>query len=119
MVKRIHFPWRLLPMAILLGVVLCLIIGSVALAQDEEATVEVVGMTPKVMRLLAAGIAMGLGAIGPGIGIGILGAGAMQALGRNPEARGPIMTNMILAIAMAEAVAIYALVVSIVLIFVA
>jgi F-type H+-transporting ATPase subunit c len=45
--------------------------------------------------------------------------GAMQALGRNPEARGPIMTNMILAIAMAEAVAIYALVVSVVLIFVA
>jgi F-type H+-transporting ATPase subunit c len=77
------------------------------------------GWTPEVMRLLAAGLAMGLGAIGPGIGIGILGMGAMTALGRNPEARGPIMTNMILAIAFAEAVAIYALVVAIVLIFVA
>ncbi len=71
------------------------------------------------MRLLAAGLAMGLGAIGPGIGIGILAMGAMQALGRNPEARGPIMTNMILGIAFAEAVAIYALVVAVVLIFVA
>ncbi len=65
------------------------------------------------IRMLAAGLAMGLGAIGPGIGIGILGYGAMQALGRNPEARGPIMTNMILAIAFAEAIGIYALIVAI------
>jgi len=76
-------------------------------------------MDPEMMKLLAAGLCMGLGAIGPGIGIGILGLGAMNALGRNPEARGPIMTNMILAIAFAEAVAIYALVIAVVLIFVA
>jgi len=76
-------------------------------------------MDAEGMKLLAAGLAGGLGAIGPGIGIGILGMGAMQALGRNPEARGPIMTNMILAIAFAEAVAIYALIVAILLIFVA
>jgi len=76
-------------------------------------------MDPEVVKLMAAGLCMGLGAIGPGIGIGILGLGAMNALGRNPEARGPIMTNMILAIAFAEAIAIYALVVAVVLIFVA
>ncbi len=76
-------------------------------------------MDAETMRMLAAGLCMGLGALGPGIGIGILGMGAMQALGRNPEAKGPIMTNMILAIAFAEAVAIYALVVAVVLIFVA
>jgi F-type H+-transporting ATPase subunit c len=76
-------------------------------------------MDPETMRMLAAGLSIGLGALGPGIGIGILGMGAMQALGRNPEARGPIMTNMILAIAFAEAIAIYALVVAVVLIFVA
>ena len=70
-------------------------------------------METEAIRMLAAGLAMGLGAIGPGIGIGILGYGAMQALGRNPEARGAIMTNMILAIAFAEAVAIYALIVAI------
>ena len=57
--------------------------------------------------------------IGPGIGIGILGAGAMNALGRNPEARGAILTNMILAIAFAEAIGIYAFVVAIMLLFVA
>jgi F-type H+-transporting ATPase subunit c len=76
-------------------------------------------MDPEAMKLLAAGLAMGLGAIGPGIGIGILGYGAMQGLARNPEARGPIMTNMILAIAFAEAVAIYALIVAIILAMVA
>ena len=74
-------------------------------------------MDIEATRVLAAGIAIGLGAIGPGIGIGILGHGAMSALGRNPEARGPIMTNMILAIAMAEAVAIYALIIAIMLTF--
>jgi len=72
-----------------------------------------------VARVLGAGLAIGLGALGPGIGIGLLGMGAMNALGRNPVARGPIMTNMILAIAFAEAVAIYALIVAILLIFVA
>ncbi len=76
-------------------------------------------MDAEVMKMLAAGLAMGLGALGPGIGIGILGYGAMQALGRNPEARGAIMTNMILAIAFAEAVAIYALVVAIILAMIA
>jgi F-type H+-transporting ATPase subunit c len=76
-------------------------------------------MDAEAVKMLAAGLAMGLGAIGPGIGIGILGYGAMQGLARNPEARGPIMTNMILAIAMAEAVAIYALIVAIILAMVA
>jgi F-type H+-transporting ATPase subunit c len=76
-------------------------------------------MDAEAVRMLAAGLAMGLGAIGPGVGIGILGFGAMQGLARNPEARGPIMTNMILAIAMAEAIAIYALIVAIILAMVA
>ena len=75
-------------------------------------------ITAEAMKLLAAGVAIGFGAIGPGIGIGLVGLGALQALGRNPEARGPIMTYMILAIAMAEAVAIYALVVAVILLFV-
>ena len=67
------------------------------------------------LKLLGAGLAVGLGMLGPGIGIGILGAGAMNALGRNPEARGAILTNMILAIAFAEALGIYALVVAVIL----
>ena len=66
-------------------------------------------------KLLAAGLAAGLGMLGPGIGVGMIGAGAMNALGRNPEARGALLTNMILAIAFAEAVGIYALIMAILL----
>ncbi len=76
-------------------------------------------MDAEAVKMLAAGLAIGLGALGPGIGIGILGYGAMQGLARNPEARGPIMTNMILAIAMAEAIGIYALIVAIILAMIA
>ena len=66
---------------------------------------------------IGAGIAIGLGAIGPSIGIGLLAGKAMEALGRNPEAAGPIQQNMILAIAFAEAIAIYALVVAVIIKF--
>jgi len=76
-------------------------------------------MDAESVKLLAAAFAMGVGTFCPGLGIGLLGWGAMGALGRNPEARGAIMTNMILAIAFAEAIAIYALIVAILIIFVA
>ena len=72
-------------------------------------------MDAEAVRLLAAGLAIGLGAIGPGFGIVILGYGAMQGLARNPEARGPIQTNMMIAIALTEAIGIYALIVAIIL----
>jgi F-type H+-transporting ATPase subunit c len=70
------------------------------------------------MKSLAAALAIGLGAIGPGVGVGMIGAKAMEAIGRNPEAMGDIRTNMILAIAFAEAIAIYALVVALIVKFV-
>jgi F-type H+-transporting ATPase subunit c len=76
-------------------------------------------MEPEVMKMLAIGLAVGLGMLGPAIGIGMIGFSALQGIARNPEARGPIGTNMILAIAFAEAVAIYVLVVAIILVFVA
>ena len=75
-------------------------------------------MEPDAVKLLAAGLAIGLGALGPGIGIGLVAFSALQALGRNPEARGVIVTNMFVAIAFAEALAILALVVSLILLFV-
>ncbi len=71
-----------------------------------------------VAKLLGAGLAM-IGMIGPGIGIGVIGLGAMQSMGRNPEAAPLIQVNMILAIVFAESVAIYALVVALILLFVA
>jgi len=75
-------------------------------------------ISPEVLKAVGAGLAA-VGMIGPGIGIGILGAAALNAIGRNPEARGAIQTNMILGIAFAEAVAIYALIVAILVVFVA
>jgi|YelNatPaOPRAMG01_1025707.scaffolds.fasta_scaffold199609_2 F-type H+-transporting ATPase subunit c len=85
-----------------------------AAAQAAEAATQAVDW-PQALRNVGAGLAMGFGAMGPGIGIGILGHGAMSALGRNPEARGPIMTNMLIAIGLCEAVAIYSLIVAIIL----
>ena len=73
-------------------------------------------MTAHALALLGAGLAM-IGAIGPGIGIGLVVSGAVQAIGRNPEAAGEIRTNMILGLAFAEAVAIYAMVIALILIF--
>jgi F-type H+-transporting ATPase subunit c len=70
------------------------------------------------IKSLAAAFAIAVGAIGPGIGIGILAGKAMEAIGRNPEATGQIQTNMILAIVFAEAIAIYALVVALIILFV-
>ena len=68
-------------------------------------------------KFIGAGLAM-IGAIGAGAGIGIVSGGAVQAMGRNPDATSTIQTNMILGIAFAEAVAIYCLVVAILILFV-
>ncbi len=70
------------------------------------------------LRLLGAGLAM-TGAIGAGAGVGIVVGGAVQGIARNPDAAGQITGNMILGVALAEAVAIYALVVALILVFVA
>lgn len=66
----------------------------------------------------AMAMVVGLGTVGPGIGIGLIGAKALEAMGRNPEVSGRIQTTMILAIAFAEALSIYALVISLIIKFV-
>jgi F-type H+-transporting ATPase subunit c len=68
-------------------------------------------------KAIGAGLAM-IGALGGGIGIGLSVSGAVQAMGRNPDFTGTLQTNMILGVAFAEAVAIYALVVSLIILFV-
>ncbi|MBI3577662.1 ATP synthase F0 subunit C [Candidatus Gottesmanbacteria bacterium] len=69
------------------------------------------------LKAIATALAIGLGAIGPGIGIGIIGGKAVEAIGRNPEAESQVRTMMILGVAFAEAVAIYALVIALILKF--
>jgi len=75
-------------------------------------------MEAEAMKMLAMALAIGLGSFGPAIGVGLIGKGALEALGRNPEAAGKIQSLAILAIAFAEAVAIYALVVALIIGFV-
>ena len=69
-------------------------------------------MSPEAMQLLAKAIAIGVGGIGPGIGIGLIGMAAMSGIGRNPEAAGKIFVPMLLGMAFAEAIAIYALIIA-------
>ncbi len=69
-------------------------------------------------KSIAAAFAIGVGALGPALGIGKLASKALEAIGRNPEAAPKIQTAMILAIAFTEAIAIYALVVALIIKFV-
>lgn len=59
---------------------------------------------------VSGGLIIALGGVGPAIAIGLIGAKAMEALGRNPEAQGKILPAMLLAMAFAEAIAIYSLI---------
>ncbi len=70
-----------------------------------------------VGAMLAAGIAIGVGAVGAGLGIGTAASGACSAVGRNPGVQGKIMMTMLVGMAMSESIAIYALVVSLVLLY--
>ncbi len=74
-------------------------------------------MTDVGARLIAAALAVGLGAIGPGIGIGIIFNGALSAMGRNPEAEGAMRTYMFLGFALTESLFIFALVISLLIAF--
>ncbi len=69
-------------------------------------------MTTEGLRLIAAALAIALGTLGPGIGLGLPVYSALSAMGRNPEAAGNIQINMFIGIAVIEALGIFALVVS-------
>ena len=76
-------------------------------------------MDPGVVKLLAVGLIGSLGLLGPALALGLIGYAALTGLARNPEARGPIFTNMILIAGLAEAIGIYGLIIAIILVFVA
>lgn len=74
-------------------------------------------MDPIAAKTIGMALAVGLGVIGPGIGLGILVSKALEAIGRNPEASGSITTTMFIGIAFTEALAIFALVVGFIIKF--
>jgi F-type H+-transporting ATPase subunit c len=75
-------------------------------------------ISDEALRFVGAAMAIGIGGFAPALAIGNLVGKAMEALGRNPEAQPVIQTNMILGVAFAEAIAIYALVVAVMIGFV-
>ena len=74
-------------------------------------------MESQALAWLGAGLAIGLGAIGPGIGVGLLVSKTVEAMARQPEASGMVRTTMFIGVAFAEAIALYALVIAFLLSF--
>jgi F-type H+-transporting ATPase subunit c len=74
-------------------------------------------MDPESAKILGMAIVVGLGVIGPGIGLGILVSKALEAIGRNPEAAGIIQTTMYVGIAVTDVLAIFAVVVGFIIKF--
>lgn len=74
-------------------------------------------MDSESVKLISVALTMALGSFFPALAIGWIGSKAMEALGRNPEAESPVRTTAILIAAFAEAIAIYALVVALILKF--
>lgn len=84
---------------------------------EMEIATQVAALDAEAMKSLAMAIAAGIGVFGPGIGIGLLVAKALEAIGRNPEASGRIQATMFIGIAFVEALAIFAIVVAFVIRF--
>jgi F-type H+-transporting ATPase subunit c len=98
--------------AALLTVLMVAVAAPYAFAADEAGgSGGLVGMG----IALATGLAIGIAALGGGIGQGIAVRGAMEGIARNPGASGKIMTTLIIGLALIESLVIYALVISFIL----
>ena len=82
------------------------------------ADVSAISSNLESVKLIAMGLTIAIGGIGPAFGIGKVGAKAMESIGRNPEAASKVMTAMLIGAAFIEAIAIYALVVALIIKFV-
>jgi F-type H+-transporting ATPase subunit c len=108
-----------------IGILFVLCFASLAMAVEKAAVAAVaasgaVDYTKAIVlasSVIAAGLAVGFGAIGAGMGMGQGLGGATTAVGRNPEAQGKIMLTMMVGLAMIESVAIYALVIALVVLY--
>jgi F-type H+-transporting ATPase subunit c len=84
---------------------------------ELEMATEIAAMDLEAMKSLAMALAAAVGVFGPAIGIGMLVARALEAIGRNPEAAPKIQATMFIGVAFVEALAIFALVVAFVIKF--
>ncbi len=99
---------------ILLSVAAVMAVATTGFAADGAAMAD--GAT--WAKYIGAGLAMGVAALGTGIGQGNAIKGAVEGISRNPSASGKISTTMIIGLALIESLAIYALVVALILLFV-
>jgi F-type H+-transporting ATPase subunit c len=74
-------------------------------------------MNEEMVKMIATGLTIAIGGMFPALAIGKMASKAVEAIGRNPEAAPKIQTAMILAVAFAEAIAIYALVIALIIKF--
>ena len=102
--------------------VLMMLTAALAFAEETETVKETLPLNPEyviffVAVVMAAAISIGIGTIGTGIGMGNAVRGAVDGVSRNPDTFGRILTTMMIGLAMIESLAIYALIVSLVLLF--
>jgi len=71
----------------------------------------------RVAAYIAAGACMGIGTIGPALGLGFVGGKACESVGKKPESAGPISKTMILAMTFVEATAVYALGIALIILY--
>ncbi len=99
-----------------------LALGALALAAPALAMAQGAGGTPVAAGISVgqglAAVGAGLAIIGGGLGIGMIGKGAVESIARQPEAAGPIGTNMILTAALVEGATLFAVVVGLLVGFV-
>ncbi len=99
---------------IVLSVAALFAVASVASAAEGEVAAD----TALWAKYIGAGLAIGVAALGTGIGQGNAIKGAVEGISRNPSAAGKISSTMIIGLALIESLAIYALVVALILLFV-
>jgi F-type H+-transporting ATPase subunit c len=85
---------------------------------EPTTTAVAAGMSPEIVKMIMTGAVMAMGTLVPAFAIAWIGSTALKAIGRNPEAASKVQTPMILAIAFAEAIAVYSLVVALIIKFV-
>lgn len=96
-----------------------IVMGAIALAATAgPALAQEAAKAPVTNGQGLAALGAGIAVIGGGIGIGLIGKGALESIARQPEAKGPIGTNMILAAALVEGATLFAVVVGLLVGFV-
>ena len=104
-------------LAVLVSASLAAAAAEAVVAAAPGATVDYTKAIVIGCSLLVAGLAMALGTIGTGLGMGNGLSSAVNAVGRNPEAQGKVLITMMVGLAMIESLAIYALVIALVVLY--